>query len=309
MLTPEAAINAYTPRGLAADEWHVVAEFTRTAVRRYRPKDARRARFLMTAVSQHARWCYAVACLPLEPAVVFHRDTIAEYIDSETSALHALATRSTRRSALIGVAEAVVPTSQRVSRLTPLWPRNPGEPYTEEDQRRLRAWAMAQSTSARRHECEVLLSLGLGAGLPAGEMLRLRVENVQQDTSGVVVHVDDKNARSIPVLPAWDAPLAKVAETLHPNDFALLPRRTSLNANAITNVLYRSKGSLKPNTRRMRNTWLLWHLAAGADLRALIATAGLQTTEVLDRLIFHLDPPVGPENLRSALRHPVPRTS
>lgn len=302
-MTPNKVIAKFTPSGLTSTQWAVVADFTREVVRSCDPETSRRASLLMTAVSRLAHWSHTVACLPLTTDVVLHRDTIAEYIESDVFASRALGTRSTHRSALLRAAESSVRPPMRVSRLRPLFPRNTAAPYTPDEEARLRFWARSQSTRERRIEFEVLLALGLGAGLRAGDMLALRTQDVQEDGSGVVVNISGATPRVVPVLPAWSAALLKWRRDREPDSLVVLPRREGMNPNAINTAITRSTGPFKPDTRRMRNTWLTWHLCAGADLRALMAASRLHTTESLDRLMAFLDPPACPDDLREALRH------
>ena len=119
----------------------------------------------MSHVAAHVHWCRTVACLPLDVSVIFDRDVISESTQRGFPGLKTT-TRATRRSALLRVAESVLPQPERTSRLAPLRDDKLALPYTEDEQVALRSWAMGQTTPNRRRDCHAILALGLGAILP-----------------------------------------------------------------------------------------------------------------------------------------------
>ncbi|OLT39506.1 hypothetical protein BJF86_08860 [Serinicoccus sp. CNJ-927] len=192
-------IADYRPNRMPPSEWEDVAEFVRAVVTeaqahyagRYDTKD------MLVTVADLARWASAVACLPLERSVIFHRETVADYA-SDACGHMTLNSAATRRSMLLRVAEAVLPPEERVAPLAPLNHDAPPRPYSKFEQRGFRSWAQGQTTAARRLDSRVILALGLGAGLATPDLRSLRVKDIVVDHLGVLV------SRVINSLTVWD---------------------------------------------------------------------------------------------------------
>lgn len=60
-------------------------------------------------------------------------------------------------------------------------------------------------------------------------------------------------------------------------------------------------GLPKPQSNRLRNTWLITHLAARTDMRALMQAAGISKFENLAALLKHL-PELDSDEYRRLLR-------
>jgi integrase len=296
-------IKSFEPT-MSQRDWAAVEEFSRSVVADAAPKTTAAAVDLLTAVSRLALWCHKSAGYPLEREVVFDRDVISEYVTHGCPELRTKGSRGTRRSLLLRVAESVLPPQERVARLEALCVANPRAPYTEAEQISLRSWAAGQVTAQRRQDCHVLLALGLGAGLSSGEMMALRVSDIEADDEGVLVHVHGKRDRVVPVLGHWEPALANLRETCNPAEPALGANRTTMNPNWVSNFVSKTQGSLKPNSQRMRNTWIVHHLTARTPFYALVVAAGLETTEMLDRLLRFVPRPTQDE-VRAALRQAV----
>lgn len=192
-----------------------------------------------------------------------------------------------------------------MTRLTPLCKAGPSRPYTASEIAQLRSWALGQNTTLRRRDGQTLLALGLGAGLSASEMRDLRVGAIHVDDEGVLVSVSGKRSRIVPVLAAWEQPLRDLRTQAPASHLAFGNERTQpTSRNAITNFVGRTKGvGLKPQSQRLRSTWIVTHLLHGTRVDYLSAASGLATTEMLDRFSMFL-PPVTLTNHRAALRLP-----
>lgn len=296
-------ITTFEPT-MSARDWATVEAFSRSVVADAAPKTTAAAVDLLTAVSRLALWCHKTAGYPLERPVVFDRDVISEYVTHGCPELRTKGSRGTRRSLLLRVAEAVLPPQERVARLEALCVANPRAPYTPAEQISLRSWAAGQVTAQRRQDCHVLLALGLGAGLSAGEMMTLRVGDIETDDDGVLVHVHGKRDRVVPVLGQWEHALITLRTTCLPDELALGASRSTMNANWVSNFVYKTSGSFKPTSQQMRNTWIVHHLTARTPFYALVVAAGLETTEMLDRLLRFVPRPTQDE-VRTALRKAV----
>ncbi len=108
----------------------------------------------------------------------------------------------------------------------------PTEPYTIREQVALRSWATGQVTPYREVTCHVLLALGLGAGLSAGEVGAVQAKHLHCDADGVLVEVVGKRARLVPVLAEWEPVLVNVAGTaMRPDLYVFRPRRDKAHQN------------------------------------------------------------------------------
>lgn len=296
-------VLAYVPARMDPREWEAVAGFARdatlTALERYEGRYD--AQDMIGAVAGLTRWVRHVACLPMEVEVVFHRDTIAEYI---ARADLSVSSRATIRSRLLRVAEAVLPPEERVTRLQPLRTDDPVRPYGEFEQRRLRSWAEGQTTPTRRMECRAILSLGFGAGLASSDIIALRARDILIDDLGVLIRVPVGRARDIPVLAAWEQAIVDLHAAREDGDWLLGARRTSGGKNWLNNTIAASspEGTLRPVPARMRNTWLLHHMIAGTPLGPLAAAAGLETFRTIEKLLRFVPEPTVDEVRRSMRR-------
>lgn len=245
-------------------------------------------------------WAWETAGFELDEATIFRRDVIANYVATGANE-YKPAGRGNLRSQLLRMAEILLPeTAQR--RLPPIPASDPTRPYRAAEIQSLRAWAEWQSTSARRANARTLLALGLGAGLSAVEIGTLRVDDMQVDDLGVLIHVRAERTRDVPVLRDWEQDLIVRTKLLAPGSWAFRENHNEFYPNLISNFVNRSKVTVvRPQAQRMRTTWLLTHLAAGTPLRPLMAAAGIQSLSALNRYLGFLPLPQLDE-VRGSLR-------
>lgn len=296
-----AVIAKYTP-DLPADEWAIIAEFVRAAVTDCDCRTPYTARDLLIASSRHVHWCVFTAGLPLDTAVVFHRDTIAEYAAFGCPQM-ALGSVGNMRSRLLRMSELLLPPAARTSRLVALPASPPKAPYADRDRVALRSWATGQATQYKVVNCHVLLALGMGAGLSSTEVGDVRAGHLHCDADGVLVEVVGKRARFVPVLAEWEPVLMDVAAAaMRPDLYAFMPRRGKNSRNLVPNFVDKSNiGRVRPSLQRMRVTWIVTHLAAGSPAKALVAAAGVDSLEALTRYLRFV-PDVDVADYRAAFR-------
>lgn len=301
-------IADYHPATIPTTAWNRIADFTRTAATDTQNHHGHRfnTRDLMGAIAHHVHWVNDVACLPLDRAVVFHREVIEDYIAHGTPTLGP-GSRTTRRSFLLRTAEAVLPPETRVARLHPHHKDAPARPYSEFEQRALRSWAVGQTTAQRRMDCHTILALGLGAGLGSADMMSLHVEQIDADEQGVMIHVTRPGAvRDVPVLAAWEQPLINVLAARGLDDWVLGPSRTGMNKNWLANFLKRTlpERGVAVEVARLRNTWLVHHISTGTPLGPLAAAAGLETFRTIEKVLRYV-PQSSHVQARASMRQAV----
>ena len=143
--------------------WFVIREFVFDAAARCDGKTPYEQVELRIATTKLAAWARTSAGLPLDVEILFRRDVIANFVAVGVPEYRP-AGRGNLRSQLLRMAECLL-TSNTPRRLDPLPPSDPTRPYTLREIAELRIWATTQTTQARCVNAQVLLSLGIGAGL------------------------------------------------------------------------------------------------------------------------------------------------
>lgn len=289
----------YTPR-IDLDIWAKIDQFVLAAVASCAGKTPYSDRELLIAASRLTAWSTSVAGNDLDVGIVFHRRTIGRFAATALDDL-APASRANYRARLLRMAEVLAPVPA-LSRLRPLQPSAPAKPYTERQVVQLRAWAAGQTAQSRIANARTLLALGLGAGLSAVEIGTVRASDLDVDR-GVVVRVSGERRREVPVLHAWEEPLIERARQLPPGTFVFREKHTVFYPNLISNFVERSGPGLRPQTSRMRATWLVHHLQRGTPVPVLLDAAGVTSLEALTRYLKFVVAP-DPDVARQLLRGP-----
>jgi integrase len=128
------------------------------------------------------------------------------------------------------------------------------------------------------------VSLGLGAGLSTNEITALHTADI--DTENSTVTVRGRRARTVTIEPAHAAILAPAISDRKPDTYAFCPNRTGAGKNLITNFVARGHAAgLRPNTQRMRATWIVERMRDGTSLVELMEAAGVTTLDALGRYV------------------------
>jgi len=284
---PDDPSRVYSP-SLDATVWAEIADFTLASVADTVDALPYDTADLNSATTRLVSWCWETAGLPLERQIVFRRDTIARFISVGCPELKA-ASRGNLRSQLLRMSEILTQTAPR--RLKALPPSDPSAPYSAEEIVSMRSWASNQSTSGRRANAGVLLALGAGAGLSASEIGELRVGEIQVDELGVLVNVTGSRARSVPVLREWEEALIERVTSADPGKYAFRENHTTFYPNLISNFVDRGHPTrVRLTTQRLRATWIVHHLDAGAPVGALVEAAGVESLEAFSRYLRFIAP-------------------
>jgi len=268
------AIKQFSPISVPPEVWHRVGDLVRDSVRRAEPTSVYSAKSLMTVVTQLVIWVDTMG-LPIEPGVVFHLDNIDRFA-SEACAHLASGTQHNYRTQLRAVGAAVLGPESFPPPPLPLKRSAPVAPYSSADIAALRSWCRGMPTDRYRHNVEVILAFGLGAGLPSQELIRL-------------------------VLSAWAEAVDRLARKAGDKPI-FLPERAVITRRQIPNFIARCpKGDAPPlNVNRLRNTWIVGHLSAGTHLLALAEAAGVDSSQVVKLARHATGPDV--EDARRMLR-------
>ena len=283
-------IANYQPRKITPAQWAVVADFVRDVVAEtYTDDDSlTNVRGAASLLARLAVWGHDVGGHPLDATHVLDHEIVEMFVAHELSDL-SLRSRGRSRSILLRMARTSNPVWNGPAEGPQYGYRGPLAPYTDAELALCRDWAFGQPTAHRRHACSLVLALGLGAGLRAGEMGTLRVRDVFDDgDDGIIVRPSgyrDAGPRDVPLLAEWEDTLRAEIAGLEPDDRVFLPGRPTDSTSAVHNLLKQTTpvAGFRPDTRQMRTTWIVGHIYAEIPATALAEAAGLSSLRHFER--------------------------
>jgi len=275
-----AAIGAYAPHSLSSE----VAAFAKAVVAAAAPKSPARAKALLFAAGRLGTFATSVG-LELDPEVVLRPSLIERFIVTQGAAF-GMATRRTLRSNLRALARAVRLNSPPAP--VPLSRERAKAPYSLAEIEAYLALADAQPTLARRMHLSGLIVLGAGTGLMGADLRAVAGTDVVVRSGGVVVDVQGRRARVVPVVARYHERAlasASYAGAGYVTGGISLQRR---NVTADLKARVAGGADLPAlDTGRLRATWLVE--AAGAiGLKAFIDAAGITCSQRLGDLVATL---------------------
>lgn len=293
------AIARFSPQKVPAKIWASIEVFVRECVDRAAPTTVYDAGALMTVVSQLVLWVHTLG-QPIETAVVFHPDTIDRFT-REGLADKAGGTQFNYRRQLRAVGAAILGPDAYPPPPLELNRSDPSAPYTEREIARLWAWCRGLPTERYRHNISVVLAYGLGAALTGQELSYLVGTDVTRDDDGVVIDVVRHNPRVVPVLRRWEDLVFEKAQ-LAGDGPIFIPERRGITRRQIPNFIARCpKGDAPPlNMVRLRVSWIVNHLNAGANLLAIAKAAGVEPAQIVRYARYAT--PLAAEEARRQLR-------
>lgn len=287
---------AYTPK-IPPEEWQTIKPYTERVVQVTAPLTTYSEKELYPAASRLILFAWATANLPLEDEVVFAPAQINRFVQHHFGE-YGRAGKNTMRARLRRMSEALLGEAASGS-FRALGKSDASRPYTDSEIARLLSWVASQPSSERRTSAGALLALGFGVGLTGREIIGLQMEDITADAVGLVIRVRGDRERFVPVHPAWvgllEERLSSGAST-----WAFREGQRGGNVNLVSDFTNRApRPSVELQTRRMRASWVVGHLTRGTPLDVLMAGAGLQSAEALDRFLPFV--PARNPSLRRAL--------
>lgn len=285
-----AKLRAYTPE-LPTEQVSIIRKFVEDAVILALPLTSYTVETLMRPATAFVFWAVFVVGADLDARTIFNRRLIEHYV-RETMPELTEGTRRNYRAWLFRVAEAANPEANPNNPM-PLSERAFETPYTGEELEALDRWAAGQPTKYLRSNAAVFIALGCGTGLTASEMVLVRREDVTVDDSNAVhVQVSGKAARTVVATARYERTLRQALKTTPEGAFVFLPKRTRTGNDVVSAFVGRTDNtpSLPVRARKMRNTWLVGHLANRVDVTTLMQAAGLQSLESISRLAQFVPP-------------------
>ena len=287
----EATIDGYRPRtGVAPERWPHLAEPTRQAVRKARPGSPTEARVLMWCVLAFHIWAEDMG-LALDPALLFTSANIDRFCGMRAGDRE----RAGRRSHLRRIGRMVAP--DRWPAPEPVFTRrSQAAPYSAEDIEGLFAAARQLPTLLLRTFLNNLLVLGVGCGIVGSEVVRIVGDDVYMLGDAVVVSV---NGRAVPCRWEYEEALWNAARAVGAGP--LVGRRLDRRIEAVRVKLRQAGSDLTVSSNRLRLTWLVHQLRAGAPIPVVLKGAGVTSMHAVERCLPFLDQ-IGDESYVSWLR-------
>ena len=180
-------------------------------------------------------------------------------------------------------------------------------PYGPEERSELAAIAMAQPKVWRRHGALMLLALGIGAGMRAGEIALAEKDDIVGRTRSLRVNVGDRTVRVQPDCAALLAELVRQADGPFLFHRQAVDRSYYNFVNDFCRLLVCDPAAPKLSANRCRSSFICDHLAAGTPLSVLLEMSGIKEVESLLRYAVHVkDAPHSKAALRRQLatEHP-----
>lgn len=282
--------------------WAEIEHFVKQSVFDARPARYDTARNMLTTVTRLTLWCWQTEGLELDREVIFQIDTITRYVNqlphSQTYG------KGTVRSRLLRVAANIVG-EQPKSRAYRPYPRSmTPSPYSAADRIELRSLIDGAKTVYQRRNLAVLIALGAGAGVTGGEMLNLAARDLTHSENGWKIRIRTGRERVITVRSDWEDLLDDIEIPASPDACLFLERRNGFDGhrNMLTEFTRRtSRLGIRPETRRLRSTWIVDVLRDGISLHTFMDAAGLTSTNHLERyleFVEHPDDALGHRMLR-----------
>lgn len=209
------------------------------------------------------------------------------------------ATKGTYRSVLRRRAGAVLPVGRPRYRGAPA-----KAPYSPAERAELVSIARLQPKAWRGEAALMVLALGIGAGLRAGEIAAARTGDVDVGACHVAVHVGGPRARRVVVASPFDAIVAATgsdqdAHLFHPGH----AERSYHNfVNDVCHTLVKDPGAPHLSLARCRASYVCDRLAQGVTLAEILSATGIGCVESLLRYAVHVEgAPETKAQLRRAL--------
>lgn len=273
------------PPSIPVDQWEPVASF----VTEYAPimmsvSRAVEPSQLVLALTRVSTWAHMDMGYPLDADVIFCADIIGDWVDCHDQVLGRNAVLLTATH-MLATGEHLGYAPNDISALTFSTPPT-ANPYTETEV------AALTELGSQDPFLAVFLALTLGAGLRRIETAQVRGTDITVDELGVLVTV---NGRTVPVLERFDEPLRARAGR---GGYVLAPdykhRVKVLSAKLHP---YTSTGQL--DSRRLVDTWVVTHLAAGIPDPVICQISGLPSL----RAYQHCRPALSVHSFREIMTH------
>jgi len=280
-------IIRYRPH-LSNVQWKAVREFTIANAVRMKPRTYQTVRRLMCMSGRFNAWVWAVT--GTEPTLdrVYTQNNVYRYLQ-ECMPKHSEVHRWGVVRQLGVIAETLASTTVQRMPAPHFLDRRP---FALSEIATLHSWAATLTTTLKRRNAWAILGLAGGAGLRAGEVINVRLKDVQVIDGRLFVDVSGKRARRVPVMYPWTRTLLRSIEgRTNPDDYVFHGfRYDEYQPRSIQTFLTDHPGLVRATLSRLRSTWITTHINNGLPLPELMAIAGLAATNGLNKHLAQARP-------------------
>jgi hypothetical protein len=281
----------FQPRGALAADWRRVWPATVDILTRSTVRGEATFRKHLTHVGYFLAWASRQG-LPMSASTVA-REHVDEYCRIGMAA-STEKSRADRRARLRWLADQLNP-AQAPDRGVSVARPAVKPPYTDSQIGVICRVAETQPTDVQRRNLSACVGLGAGAGLDSADLRHLRVGDItDHGTDGLLVNVPGPNARTVPVLEAFEL-LVRDGLGSRPAESLMLGRkegRRNLAARVIGDAVVLGDCP-RIEQSRLRATWLAQLMQHQVPLAVILRAAGLRSARTLTDLLPHLDPDSG----------------
>jgi hypothetical protein len=284
-------ITGYRPHTRPA-AWDAVRPFVISCVLAMQPRTHENTRRLMTITALYTTWVWTVTGVELEPNHVFTNGLLSRYL-SDNLAHHSDIYRfdTTRQistmAARLGRADIDrLPTPSQSERVTP---------HSASEIATINSWAATLPTEMTRRNGRALLSLAGGAGLPAAELMCVRVEDLDNLGDRMVVNVHGERARRVPVLDHWARILRKSVDGRTEGPLFKGYRLDEYPPRALQTFISEYPCTVRPSAARLHSAWVVDHLNANIPLAVLMEIGGFSSAQSVQPYLSHSRPQTSAE--------------
>ena len=258
--------------------WEQVRPFVIGCVLAMRPRTHENTRRLMTMTALYASWVWTVTGAELVPDRIFSNALVGRYL-SESLADHSEIYRFDTTRQLSTMAALLGRTD--INRLPTPWQSERVRPHSQSDIAAINSWAATLPTEMTRRNGRAVLGLGGGAGLPAAELMAVRVEDIDDYGDTMVVNVFGERARRVPVFDFWARILRKSIDSRSQGLMFKGYRLEEYPPRALQTFLSDYPCSVRPSAARLHSGWVIEHLNSHTPLPVLMEIAGFTSAQSL----------------------------
>ncbi|WP_404444275.1 hypothetical protein LG315_11560 [Microbacterium marinum] len=281
-------IDRFVPRAVDAKTWARIGDFVRDSVTIAAPLTPYSANVLIGRAAQYVAWCDRKGW-PLDADVIWAVHSIDLFIHDRDTRLNP-DTRRNYRGWLLKMARVLLPEENPAESRKLSSSKMMAAPYSAREMVEVRRWATVQRDATKQYRAMLMLVLCAGAGLRPVDIADLRAEHVEALVGGgYIVHVQGQYARDVPLLAEWDDWMEVLLERV-PTGFTTLwgPMLNSRHHPALNKFTQNTAGA-PPTSIRLRETWVVAHLRAIANLKTLFRAAGVMSFDKLPQFLKYVD--------------------
>lgn len=281
-------IDRYVPRAVDAKTWERIGPFVRDSVALAAPKTPYSAEVLIGRAARYVAWSDKKGW-PLDAETIWSIQGIDLFVNDKKLGLNE-DTRRNYRGWLMKMAHVLLPEENGEVMRTIRTATAMAAPYDDYEMSEFRRWAASQRDPLKQYRAMLMLVLCAGAGLRPVDFEELTAEHIEaMSGGGYIVHIQGKDARSVPLLSEWDEWM-EVLLTRVPASHETLwgPPNKARRYSSLSAFTQTSTGA-PPTSSRLRETWAVAVLGSIANIKSIFRAAGVEKFDKLAQLLHFVD--------------------